>query len=48
MQIGVILSKLCTLLIFLAQNFEQLLIRRLITGIGWALRSRRRFRSLQS
>ena len=34
MQIGVILSKLCTLLILLAQNFEQLLILRLITGIG--------------
>jgi MFS family permease len=34
MQIGVILSTLCTLLILLAQNFEQLLILRLITGIG--------------
>jgi MFS transporter, AAHS family, 4-hydroxybenzoate transporter len=34
MQIGVILSTLCTLLILLAQNFEQLPILRLITGIG--------------
>ena len=34
MQIGVILSTLCTLLILLAQSFEQLLILRLITGIG--------------
>ena len=34
MQIGVILSTLCTLLILLAQNFEQLLILRLVTGIG--------------
>jgi putative MFS transporter len=34
MQIGLILSTLCTLLILLAQNFEQLLILRLITGIG--------------
>jgi MFS family permease len=34
MQIGVIVSTACTLLILLAQNFEQLLILRLITGIG--------------
>jgi len=34
MQAGVILSTLCTLLILLAQNFEQLFILRLITGIG--------------
>src|SRR6516162_10546194 len=34
MQIGVILSTLCTLLILVAQNFEQLLILRLVTGIG--------------
>ena len=34
MQIGVIVSTLCTLLILVAQNFEQLLILRLITGIG--------------
>jgi MFS transporter, putative metabolite:H+ symporter len=34
MQIGVIISTLCTLLILVAQNFEQLLILRLVTGIG--------------
>jgi putative MFS transporter len=34
MQIGVIISTLCTLLILLAQSFEQLLILRLLTGIG--------------
>ena len=34
MQIGVILSTLCTLLILVSQNFEQLLTLRLITGIG--------------
>ena len=34
MQIGVIVSTACTLLILLAQNFEQLLVLRLITGIG--------------
>jgi MFS family permease len=34
MQIGVIVSTLCTLLILLAQSFEQLLILRLLTGIG--------------
>jgi MFS transporter, putative metabolite:H+ symporter len=34
MQIGVIVSTACTLLILLAQSFEQLLILRLITGIG--------------
>ncbi len=34
MQAGVIVSTACTLLILLAQNFEQLLILRLITGIG--------------
>jgi MFS transporter, putative metabolite:H+ symporter len=34
MQIGVIVSTACTLLILLAQNFDQLLILRLITGIG--------------
>ena len=34
MQIGVVVSTACTLLILLAQNFEQLLILRLITGIG--------------
>jgi MFS transporter, putative metabolite:H+ symporter len=34
MQIGVIVSTACTLLILWAQNFEQLLILRLITGIG--------------
>jgi len=37
MQIGVIISTLFTLLILLAQNFEQLLILRLITGIGLGL-----------
>lgn len=34
MQAGVVLSTACTLLILVAQNFEQLLILRLITGIG--------------
>ncbi|MBV9154314.1 MAG: MFS transporter [Alphaproteobacteria bacterium] len=34
MQIGVILSTGCTLLILVAQNFEELFILRLITGIG--------------
>lgn len=34
MQAGVILSTACTLLILVAQNFEQLLILRLVTGIG--------------
>jgi putative MFS transporter len=34
MQIDVILSTLCTLLILLVQNFEQLLILRLLTGVG--------------
>jgi putative MFS transporter len=34
MQIGVILSTLCTLLILLAQDFAQLMALRLITGIG--------------
>jgi len=34
MQTGVIVSTACTLLILLAQNFEQLLILRLITGVG--------------
>jgi len=34
MQIGVIVSTLCTLLILLAQDFAQLLVLRLITGIG--------------
>ena len=34
MQVGVIVSTACTLLILLAQTFEQLLILRLITGIG--------------
>jgi len=34
MQIGVIVSTLCTLLIVLAQTYEQLLILRLVTGIG--------------
>jgi putative MFS transporter len=34
MQIGVIVSTLCTLLILLAQSFEQLLILRLLTGVG--------------
>jgi putative MFS transporter len=34
MQIGVILSTLCTLLIMLVQNYEQLLLLRLLTGIG--------------
>ena len=37
MQIGVIISTLFTLLILLAQSFEQLLILRLITGIGLGL-----------
>jgi len=37
MQIGVIVSTLCTLLIMLARNYEQLLILRLITGF-WAAR----------
>ena len=37
MQIGVIVSTACTLLILLAQSFEQLLILRLITGIGLGL-----------
>ena len=45
MQIGVILSTLCTLLILVSQNFEQLLTLRLITGIGLGFTSRRRFRS---
>ena len=34
MQIGVIVSTLCTLLILAAQDFTQLLVPRLITGIG--------------
>ena len=34
MQIGVIVSTLCTLLILVAQDFTQLLVLRLITGIG--------------
>ncbi len=34
MQIGVIISTLCTLLILVAQDFQQLLVLRLITGIG--------------
>ena len=34
MQIGVIVSTACTLLIMVAQDFEQLFILRLITGIG--------------
>src|SRR5579872_2597797 len=34
MQIGVIVSTLCTLLILLAQDFTQLFVLRLITGIG--------------
>jgi MFS family permease len=34
MQIGVIVSTLCTLLILIAQDFRQLLILRLIAGIG--------------
>jgi MFS transporter, putative metabolite:H+ symporter len=34
MQIGVIVSTLCTLLILLAQNSDQLIILRLLTGIG--------------
>ena len=34
MQIGVIVSTLCTLLILAAQDFTQLLVLRLITGIG--------------
>ncbi|HZU91727.1 MAG TPA: MFS transporter [Stellaceae bacterium] len=34
MQIGIIVSTLCTLLILVAQNTEQLIILRMITGIG--------------
>jgi putative MFS transporter len=34
MQIGVVISTLCTLLILIAQDFQQLLVLRLITGIG--------------
>ena len=34
MQIGVVISTLCTLLILVAQDFTQLLVLRLITGIG--------------
>src|SRR5579872_6000169 len=34
MQIGVVLSTLCTLLIMLVRDYEQLLILRLLTGIG--------------
>src|SRR6185312_5646265 len=34
MQIGVIVSTLCTLLILVAQDFTQLFVLRLITGIG--------------
>jgi len=45
MQIGVILSTLCTLLILLAQNFEQLLILRLSLASVLDSRSLRRSRS---
>src|ERR1700722_10438001 len=34
MQIGVIVSTLCTLLIMLARDYEELLILRLLTGVG--------------
>jgi len=34
MQIGVIISTLCTLLIVLARDYEELLVLRLITGVG--------------
>jgi MFS family permease len=34
MQIGVVISTLCTLLILVAQDFTQLLVLRLVTGIG--------------
>ena len=34
MQIGVVISTLCTLLILMAQDFNQLMVLRLITGIG--------------
>jgi MFS family permease len=37
MQIGVIISTLCTLLILVAQDFTQLLALRLVTGIGLGL-----------
>jgi MFS family permease len=45
MQTGVILSTLCTLLILLAQNFEQLLILRLSLASVLDSRSLRRSRS---
>ena len=34
MQVGVVITTLCTLLILLAQDFTQLLVLRLVTGIG--------------
>ncbi len=34
MQVGVVITTLCTLLILVAQDFTQLLVLRLITGIG--------------